>query len=33
VAFLDIVPTLLMLSNIPLKWAVDSYHWFFLSNA
>src|SRR5256885_1347558 len=24
VAFLDIVPTLHMLSNIPLKWAVDS---------
>ena len=31
VAFLDIVPTLYMLSNIPLKWAVDSYHWFFMA--
>jgi len=31
VAFLDIVPTLHMLSNIPLKWAVDSYHWFFMA--
>ena len=31
VAFLDIVPTLHMLSNIPLNWAVDSYHWFFMA--
>ena len=31
VAFLDIVPTLYMLSNIPLKWAVDSDHWFFMA--
>jgi haloacetate dehalogenase len=31
VAFLDIVPTLYMLTNIPLKWAVDSYHWFFMA--
>ena len=31
VAFLDIVPTLYMLSNIPLMWAVDSYHWFFMA--
>jgi haloacetate dehalogenase len=31
VAFLDIVPTLYMLSNIPLQWAVDSYHWFFMA--
>jgi haloacetate dehalogenase len=31
VAFLDIVPTLHMLSNIPLKWAVESYHWFFMA--
>ena len=31
VAFLDIVPTLHMLSNIPLAWAVDSYHWFFMA--
>ncbi|HEX4782044.1 MAG TPA: alpha/beta hydrolase [Usitatibacter sp.] len=31
VAFLDIVPTLHMLSNIPVKWAVDSYHWFFMA--
>jgi haloacetate dehalogenase len=31
VTFLDIVPTLHMLSNIPLKWAVDSYHWFFMA--
>jgi haloacetate dehalogenase len=31
VAFLDIVPTLHMLSNIPLRWAVDSYHWFFMA--
>ncbi|HUQ28951.1 MAG TPA: alpha/beta hydrolase [Usitatibacter sp.] len=31
VAFLDIVPTLYMLSSIPLKWAVDSYHWFFMA--
>jgi len=31
VAFLDIVPTLHMLSHIPLKWAVDSYHWFFMA--
>ena len=31
VAFLDIVPTLHMLSNIPLKWAVDSYHWSFMA--
>ena len=30
-AFLDIVPTLHMLSEIPLKWAVDSYHWFFMA--
>jgi haloacetate dehalogenase len=31
VAFLDIVPTLHMLSSIPLRWAVDSYHWFFMA--
>src|SRR5439155_860145 len=31
VAFLDIVPTLHMLSNIPVQWAVDSYHWFFMA--
>jgi haloacetate dehalogenase len=31
VAFLDIVPTLYMLSSIPLQWAVDSYHWFFMA--
>ena len=31
VAFLDIVPTLHMLSRIPLRWAVDSYHWFFMA--
>ena len=31
VAFLDIVPTLHMLSAIPLGWAVDSYHWFFMA--
>src|SRR5262245_39243371 len=31
VAYLDIVPTLHMLSNIPVKWAVDSYHWFFMA--
>lgn len=31
VAFLDIVPTHHMLSNIPRKWAVDSYHWFFMA--
>jgi haloacetate dehalogenase len=31
VAFLDIVPTLHMLSDIPLQWAVDSYHWFFMA--
>src|SRR4029078_11826914 len=30
-AFLDSVPTLHMLSTIPLKWAVDSYHWFFMA--
>ena len=31
VAYLDIVPTLHMLANIPVKWAVDSYHWFFMA--
>jgi haloacetate dehalogenase len=31
VAFLDIVPTHHMLSNIPKQWAVDSYHWFFMA--
>ncbi len=31
VAFLDIVPTLHMLSAIPLQWAVESYHWFFMA--
>ncbi len=31
VAFLDIVPTLHMLSSIPLRWAVESYHWFFMA--
>ncbi len=31
VAFLDIVPTHHMLSRIPLRWAVDSYHWFFMA--
>jgi haloacetate dehalogenase len=31
VAFLDIVPTHHMLTRIPLKWAVDSYHWFFMA--
>ena len=31
VAFLDIVPTLHMLSSIPLRWAVEAYHWFFLA--
>jgi haloacetate dehalogenase len=31
VAFFDIVPTLHMFSNIPLQWAVDSYHWFFMA--
>ena len=31
VAFLDIVPTHHMLSRIPLGWAVDSYHWFFMA--
>jgi haloacetate dehalogenase len=31
VAFLDIVPTHHMLSNIPRQWAVDSYHWFFMA--
>ena len=31
VAFLDIVPTLHMLTRIPLRWAVDSYHWFFMA--
>ena len=31
VAFLDIVPTHHMLSNIKKAWAVDSYHWFFMA--
>lgn len=31
VAFLDIVPTLHMLTNIKKQWAVDSYHWFFMA--
>lgn len=31
VAFLDIVPTHHMLTRIPLRWAVDSYHWFFMA--
>lgn len=31
VAFLDIVPTHHMLSNIRKSWAVDSYHWFFMA--
>ena len=31
VAFLDIVPTHHMLSNIRKGWAVDSYHWFFMA--
>ncbi|HEX6635475.1 MAG TPA: alpha/beta hydrolase [Usitatibacter sp.] len=31
VAFLDIVPTHHMLSNIRKQWAVDSYHWFFMA--
>ncbi|MGZ5078557.1 MAG: alpha/beta fold hydrolase [Usitatibacter sp.] len=31
VAFLDIVPTLHMLTNIRKQWAVDSYHWFFMA--
>jgi haloacetate dehalogenase len=28
---LDIVPTYHVLSNIPLGWALESYHWFFLA--
>ncbi|MDE2006205.1 MAG: alpha/beta hydrolase [Rhodospirillales bacterium] len=31
VAFLDIVPTHHVLSDIPLGWARESYHWFFLA--
>ena len=31
VAFLDIVPTHHMLSNIKKEWAVASYHWFFMA--
>ena len=31
VAFLDIVPTHHVLSNPPLGWARESYHWFFLA--
>jgi haloacetate dehalogenase len=31
VAFLDIVPTLHMLTNIKKQWALDSYHWFFMA--
>src|SRR5262249_17360240 len=31
VAFLDIVPTHHMLTNIKKQWAVDSYHWFFMA--
>jgi haloacetate dehalogenase len=31
VAFLDIVPTHHMMSNIKRQWAVDSYHWFFMA--
>lgn len=30
-AVLDIVPTHHILSNIPLGWAVESYHWFFMA--
>jgi haloacetate dehalogenase len=31
VAMLDIVPTYHVLDHIPLGWAVDSYHWFFMA--
>jgi len=31
VAFLDIVPTHHMLTNIKKQWAVESYHWFFMA--
>jgi len=31
VAFLDIVPTRHMLTNIKKEWAVASYHWFFMA--
>lgn len=31
VAFLDIVPTHHVLTNIKKNWAVDSYHWFFMA--
>ena len=31
VAFLDIVPTHHMLNHIKRRWAVDSYHWFFMA--
>ena len=31
VAMLDIVPTYHVLNHIPLGWAVDSYHWFFMA--
>jgi haloacetate dehalogenase len=30
-ASLDIVPTYHVLSNVPLGWALESYHWFFLA--
>jgi len=30
-AALDIVPTHHVLSNVPLGWALESYHWFFLA--
>src|SRR5262245_24424651 len=30
-AALDIVPTHHVLSNPPLGWALESYHWFFLA--
>jgi haloacetate dehalogenase len=31
VAFLDIVPTHHVLTNIKREWAIDSYHWFFMA--
>jgi len=31
VAMLDIVPTYHVLNHIPLGWALDSYHWFFMA--
>jgi haloacetate dehalogenase len=31
VAFLDIVPTHHVLTNISREWALDSYHWFFMA--